>query len=285
MRYTIAQFNLEFPDEDTCLDRVFEERYGDVKDCPYCGVIDTKFYRVRGRKCYACMHCGYQLHPLAETIFHKSSTPLRSWFYAIYLFSVSKNGVAAKELERHLGVTYKTAHRMARQIRSLMSEDAPIGGSDEKVEIDETYIGGKHKKKDGYSKKSVVFGAVERDGRVRATHVKSSGARVLLPKIQQDIAPETTIYSDEWGVYRSLKNMNYSHTSINHSKLEWARDEAHTNTIEGFWSQLKRSISGTYHAVSPKYLQLYVDEFAFRYSHRGVVVYPVLLERASTPLR
>jgi transposase len=120
MRYTHAQFMKDFPNEDVCLDTIFQERYGDVKDCPRCGVIDTKFYRVTGRKCYACMHCSYQLHPLAETIFHKSSTPLKSWFYAIYLFSVSKNGVAAKELERHLGVTYKTAHRMARQIRSLM---------------------------------------------------------------------------------------------------------------------------------------------------------------------
>ena len=146
MRYTVKQFRLDFPSDDACLDTIFENRYGEVKTCPGCGVIGTKFYRVTGRKCYACEWCGYQLHPLAQTIFHKSSTPLTDWFYAIYLFSVSKNGVSAKEIERHLGVTYKTAHRMARQIRSLMSEDGTIGGFDTPVEIDETYIGGRHKK-------------------------------------------------------------------------------------------------------------------------------------------
>lgn len=143
MRYTIKDFNTDFPNDDVCLDTVFQNRYGDVKDCPRCGVVDTKFYRVTGRKCYACMHCSYQLHPLAQTIFHKSETPLKSWFYAIYLFSVSKNGVSAKELERHLGVTYKTAHRMARQIRKLMNQDDTelLSGI---VETDETYIGGRH---------------------------------------------------------------------------------------------------------------------------------------------
>lgn len=126
MRYTVKQFHKDFPSDDVCIDTIFKERYGDVATCPKCGVVGTKFYRVTGRKCYACMHCGYQLHPLAQTIFHKSSTPLTDWFYAMYLFSVSKNGVAANELKRHLGVTYKTAHRMARQIRSLMSQDGAI---------------------------------------------------------------------------------------------------------------------------------------------------------------
>lgn len=281
MRYTKKQFDEQFPDDDACLDRMFKDRYGDVDTCPSCGVIGTKFYRVTGRKCYACEWCGYQLHPLAQTIFHKSSTSLKDWFYAIYLFSVGKNGVSAKEIERHLGVTYKTAHRMAKQIRSLMADESPIGGSGMSVEVDETYIGGRHPKKLGYSKKSVVFGAVERDGRIRAKHVLSSGTRVLIPHINKTVAPETIIYSDEWRAYKRLNKTAYSHTTINHSKLEWARGKAHTNTIEGFWSQLKRSISGTYHAVSPKYLQLYVDEFAFRYSYRDVAVYPVLLERAS----
>ena len=166
MRYTHAQFMKDFPNEDVCLDTIFQERYGDVKDCPRCGVIDTKFYRVSGRKCYACMHCSYQLHPLAETIFHKSSTPLKSWFYAIYLFSVSKNGVAAKELERHLGVTYKTAHRMARQIRSLMGQDGQIGGFGSIVEADETYHGGVRKKSAGPRHKTPILGVVERSGEV-----------------------------------------------------------------------------------------------------------------------
>jgi len=282
MRYTVKQFQADYPNDDVCLDTIFQNRYGDVKDCPKCGVVDTKFYRVKARKCYACMHCGYQLHPLAQTIFHKSETPLTSWFYAIYLFSVSKNGVAAKELERHLGVTYKTAHRMARQIRKLMEDDSDILGPD--VEVDETYIGGVRKLKHGkFDNKSVVFGMVERDGQARTFHVKSSGARVLLPVIIRDVAPNATIYSDEWNSYKSLPRYGYTHTTVNHSKLEYVRGIAHTNTIEGYWSQLKRSIDGTYHSVSPKYLQTYLNEFSFRYNLRGVAVYPVLLGQASKP--
>lgn len=279
MRYTIQQFRKDFPSDDVCLDTIFQNRYGDVKDCSSCGVMDTTFHRVTGRKCYACAHCGYQLHPLAETIFHKSSTALTVWFEAIYMFSVSKNGVAAKELERYFGVTYKTAHRMARQIRSLMSKDGSIGGFGTPVEIDETYIGGKHTRKVGYSKKSAVFGAVERGGEVRAKHVKSTGARVLIPEVLGTVALGTTIHSDEWGAYKSLPKLGYSHTTVNHSTLEYVRGDAYTNTIEGFWGQMKRSLDGTYHSVSPKYLQLYVDEFVFRYNLRGAVVYPALLER------
>lgn len=195
MRYTVAQFRKDFPNDDICLDTVFQNRYSGVTTCPKCAVKDTKFYRVKGRKCYACMHCGYQLHPLAQTIFHKSETPLTSWFYAIYLFSVGKNGVSAKELERHLGVTYKTAHRMARQIRKLMAEGGnPLSGE---VEIDETYIGGRRKLKRKFDNKSVVFGVVERNGRAKATHVKTNGSRALLPVIVKDIEQGSHIHSDE----------------------------------------------------------------------------------------
>lgn len=278
MRYTHAQFMKDYPDEDTCLDTIFQERYGDVKDCPSCGVINTKFFRVRGRKCYACMHCGYQLHPLAETIFHKSSTPLRSWFYAIYLFSVSKNGVAAKELERHLGVTYKTAHRMARQIRSLMDDtNGKIGGN---VEADETYIGGKASLKAKYENKTPVLGVVERGGEVRALAVTGASASTALPFLRSSVEENSAIITDDSRIYNRLKR-EFPHQSVNHSNKEYVRGIIHTNTIEGFWGQMKRSIDGTYHCVSPKYLQLYVNEFVFRYNLRGEVVYPVLLKLAS----
>lgn len=281
MRYTVKQFREDFPDDDTCLQTIFENRYGDLKHCPKCAVVKPKFYKVTGRKCYACKDCGYQLHPLAQTIFHKSETPLTSWFYAIYLFSVSKNGVAAKELERHLGVTYKTALRMAHQIRKLMADGGdPLTGE---IEIDETYIGGRRKLAQKFKNKSVVFGMVERNGSVKSNHVKSNGSRVLLPVIVQGIAPASSIHSDEYRAYKVLPKYGYSHTTVNHSRLEYVRGTAHTNTIEGYWSQLKRSIDGTYHSVSPKYLQQYLDEFSFRYNLRDVAVYPVLLEQASKP--
>ena len=273
-RYTFKDFQLEYPDDAACLRSVLENRYGDT--CPKCGTIGTKFYPITGRKGFACSSCRGHIYPLAGTIFHKSETSLWSWFYAIYMLSVSKNGVSAKELERALGVTYKTAWRMARQIRLLMSEDGTLDGD---VEVDETYIGGRHKRSMKHSKKESVFGAVERGGNAKITHVKSTGARVLLPQIHKDIEPGSNIFSDEWGAYRKLSYYGYSHTTVNHSELEWVRGHAYTNTIEGFWSQLKRSLDGTYHAVSPKHLQLYLNEFAFRYNHRSVAIFPYLLER------
>jgi len=281
MRYTVKQFNKDFPTDDICLDTIFENRYGDVKDCPKCAVVNTKFYRVKGRKCYACMHCGYQLHPLAQTIFHKSETPLTSWFYAIYLFSVAKNGVAAKELERHLGVTYKTAHRMARQIRLLMQQDGDMLSG--VVEADETYIGGTRKKwqqQSQWDNKTAVIGIVEKTGSARAFVAKHANATNTIPFLKANIAPGSTIHTDDSKIYTRVKR-DFDHAFVNHSKYEYVKAGVSTNTIEGFWGQLKRSIDGTYHSVSPKYLQTYVNEFVFRYNFRDVAVYPVLLEQAS----
>lgn len=172
MKLTIKQFNDTFPNDDVCLQFIFEKRYGSLKACPKCGVAEPSYYRVRGRKCYECQDCGHQIHPLANSIFHKSNTPLKSWFYAIYLFSASKNGVSAKELERHLGVTYKTAWRIAKQIRLLMEQDDEILTGD--VETDETYIGGRRKLAQKFDNKSIVHGVVERNGRAKITHVKSA---------------------------------------------------------------------------------------------------------------
>ncbi len=276
MRYTLKDFKEEYPDDDACLRAVLDNRYDST--CPRCGVVDTKFYKITSRKAYACLHCRKHIYPLADTIFRKSETSLWNWFYAIYQFSVSKNGVSAKELERSLGVTYKTAWRMCKQIRLLMEQDKDMLSGD--VEIDETYIGGKHQKKYGYSKKQAVFGAVERNGLAKARHVRSTGVRVLIPEITNTITPNSNVFSDEWGAYKTLAKRGYTHTTVNHSALEYVRGTAYTNTIEGFWSQLKRSIDGTYHAISPKYLQNYVDEFVFRYNYRFMPVAPVLLELA-----
>jgi transposase len=279
MKFTIKQFNERFLDDTTCLDYLFEQAYGDLPACPHCGVINPGYYRVRSRKCYECKDCGNQIHPLASTIFHKSSTPLKDWFYVIFLFSVAKNGVSAKEIERHLGVTYKTAWRMAKQVRLLMLESrSPLSGV---VETDETYIGGRQRGGKGVRDKEVVFGLVERDGNVKAEHVKSAGARVLLPRIRDGVQIGTTIYSDQAQVYKTLHRIGYFHDSVNHSIGEYGRGIVHTNTIEGFWSQLKRSIDGTYHCVSAKYLQLYLNEFVYRYNHRQNPVFPVLIQAAA----
>lgn len=259
MKYSIRQFQQDFPNEDVCLDYIFRKRYPEAQ----------QYYRVKGRKCYADTQ-GKQIHPLKGTIFEKSATPLTLWFYAIFLFSQAKNGVSAKELERQLGVTYKCAWRIANKIRSLM------GGDDDKltgiIEVDEAYIGGKsvngrhlHKT---IADKEVLLGMVEREGSARVKHIISSGARVLIPAIKANVDPTAQIYSDSYGAYNGLDKQGFNHESVNHLQNEWVRNGIHTNTIEGFWSQLKRSINGTYHSVSPKYLQNYADEFAFRYSLR-----------------
>lgn len=284
MKFTVKHFNERFPDDNTCLDYMFEQAYGSLPACIKCGVVDPSYYRVRGRKCYECKDCGNQIHPLGGTIFHKSSTSLRDWFYVIYLFSVSKNGVSAKEVERHLGVTYKTAWRIAKQVRTLMLQGGnPLSGI---VETDETYIGGRRTGKgSGFKDKEVVFGLIERDGNVKAEHVKSAGARVLLPRIHNGVEYGTTIYSDQAQVYKTLHRVGYFHDSVNHSVGEYGRGLVHTNTIEGFWSQLKRSIDGTYHCISAKYLQLYLNEFVYRYNHRKNPVFPVLIASAARRVR
>lgn len=280
MRYTLKDFKTEYPDDKACLLSVLENRYG--KTCPRCGVIGVKFYPIRGRKGFVCSECDKHIYPLADTIFRKSETSLWNWYYAIFQFSVSKNGVSAKELERTLGVTYKTAWRMCKQIRLLMEQDNDKLDGD--VEVDETYIGGRRKLAHKFDNKSIVFGQVERNGRAKIVHVKSAGVRVLIPEIQSGVALTASIYSDEWRSYKRLPKLGYTHTTVNHSALEYVRGSAHTNTIEGFWSQLKRSIDGTYHAVSPKYLQSYLNEFTFRYNLRGVPICPVLLELAAKPV-
>ena len=267
MRYTIRDFKRDFPNDDVCLDYVFGQRYGKEYVCPKCK--KKGFYKVKDRKCYACAWCSHQIHPLADTIFHKSSTKLTDWFFAIFLMSQSKNGVSAKEIERHLGVTYKTAWRIQKHIRSLMKQDNSIFTGT--VEIDETFIGGRRKGKRGRGAagKTIVFGMTEREGGVKARVVKDRKISKVLPIMRKQIKIGTHVMSDEYSGYKSMASYGFKHDVVRHGLREYVRGEVHTNTIEGFWSQMKRSIDGTSHSVSPKHLQSYVDEFAYRYNHRA----------------
>ena len=277
MRYTVNQFNERFPDDNACLNYIFEQSYGSMTACPNCGVTCPGYYRVKSRKCYECKDCGYQLHPLAGTIFHKSSTSLRSWFYIIYLFSVAKNGVSAKEVERHLGVTYKTAWRITKQVRQLMQQSTdPLSGI---AEVDETYIGGKTRLDKKFDNKTAVIGIAEKKkgfGQAKAIVTKQADATVALTFLRSSLALGSVIHSDESIIYDCVKR-TFDHEFVNHSKLEYARAGIHTNTIEGFWGQLKHSIDGTYRCVSPKYLQSYVNKFVYRYNHRQQPVFPILI--------
>lgn len=284
MKFTIKEFNAQYENEDKCLHEIFIKRFGHTKKCPACKKA-TKFHRVSTRKCYVCQFCGYQIHPLADTIFHKSETPLKSWFYAIFLFSNSKNGVSAMELKRQLGVTYKCAWRMAKQIRTLFATNGRK--LSKTVEVDETYIGGKSQGKRGRGAegKTPVFGMVQRGGNIKAQVVLNTKASTLLPLMQESVKIGTRIMSDEYPPYNKVRSMGYFHRRINHGAKQYVRGLTHVNTIEGFWSQLKRSINGTYHAVSSKYLQSYVDEFAWRFDRRNVPMHPFfsMMESAARP--
>jgi hypothetical protein len=282
-QYTLQDLQKDFPNDDVCLETIVQARYGDLKFCPHCGA-ETKFYRLRNKKAYGCKqpHCGFTLSPTANMIFDHSPTPLTKWFYALYLFSVSKNGVSAMELQRHLGVTYKCAWRMCNQIRLLMQQKSnQLSGI---VEIDETYIGGRRKGNEGkFDNKTAVIGMVEKkkgSGQVKAIATKRANATVALPFIRAVAKQGSEIQSDESKIYHRVKR-EYIHRYINHSQEVYSKDGISTNTIEGFWSQMKRSIDETYHCVSPKYLQLYVNEFVYRYNLRQQPIAPNLLELAS----
>lgn len=277
MNYTIKQFKKQFPNDNTCLDYLFNMRYGSPV-CPVCG--KSAFYRVKGRKCYACA-CGYQIHPVAGTIFHKSDTSLTNWFFAVYLMSQSKNGVSAKEIQRYLGTTYKTAWRIGKQIRSLMKQDSEqLGGV---VEIDEAFIGGKRRLARKNDNKTPVVGVIQRGGKIKAKATKDIETHTLLKMLRDNVKFGSRVISDDTNTYKPDKilRLGMFHDKISHSKEKYVRGDIHTNTIEGFWSQLKRSIDGTYHSLSIKHLQSYVDEASFHYNQRlsSASAFEVLLSR------
>ena len=270
--FTVQDFYKRFPDDDACLDHLMKLRYGDELDCPKCGRY-AKFYRIKKMPAYACEWCGHHIHPMAGTFFERSHTPLQKWFYAMYLFTTTRHGVPARELQRQLGVTLKTAWRMGHEIRKHMAKvdgDPPLTGH---VEIDETYIGGRKPKIKGFTGrgakgKTVVMGILERDGEVFTKVVPTAGRKSLIPPIIERLMAGTRISTDEWGAYRILKQLGYDHETVNHSADEWVRGATHVNSIEGFWSQLKRSIRGTHVHVSVKHLPKYLGEFEFRYNMR-----------------
>jgi len=277
--YSLMEFMREFPDDAACLDWLWRNRHspdGEHAHCPKCDA-DRPFKRYatcQQRQSWTCTACGHHLHPTAGTVFHKSSTSLHLWFYAMYLMTSTRCGISAKQLERELGVTYKTAWRVAHLIRhELMDDDAtPLTGF---VEIDETWVGGKeHPGYKGWPKegtaKTPVLGMVERrQGRVKAVVVPNTQAKSLLPRIIERVLPRSVIYTDEWSSYRQLGKRGYFHRRIHHASGVYVSGDIHTNTIEGFWSLVKRGIDGVYHAVSAKHLQGYLNEYAWRYNRRN----------------
>ncbi|MCK4706383.1 MAG: IS1595 family transposase, partial [Gammaproteobacteria bacterium] len=221
MTYTVHKFFEQFPDNDSCLEHLMKTRYGTSLDCPHCGK-HSKFSKHSKRPVYQCQWCSHQISPMAGTPFAKSRTDLTKWFYAMYLFTTTRHGVSAKELQRQLGVTYKCAWRMGHEIRKYMSNVDGDDGLSGHVEVDETYIGGRTTIKGRMTRasviknKTVVFGMVERGGDVMTRVIDKATKASLLPPIMRYIETGSTISSDELPAYKITGRLGFTHGYVTH---------------------------------------------------------------------
>ena len=269
-KYSTKDFDRDFPNDDACLEWLKNNRWPDGIYCKKCDKV-TKHYRIKRRPVYSCGFCGNHVNPMADTIFEGTKFDhLRLWFKAIAYMAVTRCGISSRQLSRDLGVTVKTGYRMFCQIRTTLGDNntTPLNGE---VEVDETYIGGKKRGKRGRGAegKTVILGMVERKGRIHAEIIPNVKAKTLIPMIEATISKDAQVYTDDLPSYASLSKRGYAHGIVAHSRKLYVTGKGiHTNRIEGFWSQLKRSIDGTYHHVTAEHLAEYVDEYSFRYNHR-----------------
>jgi transposase-like protein/predicted RNA-binding Zn-ribbon protein involved in translation (DUF1610 family) len=268
--FSVQDFLARFSTDDACLDHLMETRYGNELDCPKCGK-HGKFCRIKSIPAYGCAWCGHHIHPMAGTPFENSRTPLQKWFYAMYLFTTSRHGVPAKELQRQLSVTYKCAWRMGHEIRKYMAKvdgNTPLSGN---VEADETYVGGKTKggkRGRGAPNKTIVFGMLQREGDVMTKVVPNVKKATLHPIIAENVAAGSVIHTDELRSYNGLESRGFEHSTVNHGAGKYVSGASHVNSMESFWSRLKLSIRGTHTHVSGKHLDKYAAEFEFRFNMR-----------------
>jgi hypothetical protein len=266
----LVEFLKKYKDDDACLAHLKNILYPDGIFCKKCSAV-TNFTKITGRPVYQCS-CGYQVSPLAGTVFEKTTTPLQYWFYALWLMTATRGGISAKQLQRELKVTYKCAWRMMKQIRILMGkrDGRKLKGV---VEVDESFFGG-----DGHNRKyvphfnekpkDIIMGMVERDGQVVMKKINTTGQRALMEQIQRHIDPSAKIMHDEFISYKNLHKFGYDHDAVNHGKTFVKNKVVHTENIEGLWGRIKPGIKGVYRKVSSKYIESYMDEYCFRYNNR-----------------
>jgi transposase-like protein len=291
-RYSLREFLAEFPDDEACLQYLWRERHspdGAHAHCPKCD-REREFKRYatkQQRQSWTCLGCGHHVHPTAGTIFAKSSRPLTDWFYVMFLVSSSRCGVAAKQVERELGCNYKTAWRMLNKVRNeLMQQNSDaLGGEGVEVEADEMFHGGRIRESERRKRiaagippsgpatkpRPVVFAAVERGGRVRASVVgMSRSAKTVRDTLCEFVLPDSMVFTDDWSGYDPLtKTGRYTHRRIRHSERVYVSGEVHTQTIEGFFGHFKTDVRGTHHAISRRWLDSYLNEWVWKWNHRN----------------
>ena len=266
-----------FHDKDKARSYLENLRWPTGPACPHCGGVE-KIYTITGEKVrhgvYKCGDCRKQFTVTVGTLFHGSKIPLNKWLLAVHLMCSSKKGISSHQLHRMLGITYKSAWFMTHRIREAMRDPVfsdKMGGGGSVVEADETFWGNQGKNEKGargYKHKEKIFSLVERDGRVRSFHVPRVNAKTLRPIMQEQIAKDTHIITDEAKAYNQAAKGFASHESVNHGAKEYVRGQIHTNTIESYFAIVKRGLTGTFHHVSPQHLKRYLSEFDFRYSNR-----------------
>lgn len=277
---TAAQFDKLFPDEAACAAYLVARRWPEGVCCPRCG--NPAVYDLPSRQwhwqCEKCAPNGYRFSHLVGTIFENTNKPLKDWFRVIHLMLTSKKGMSALQIYRFLGFgSYKTAWMMCHKIRTALVED--IGQLAGVVEVDETFVGGKaknwHKDKrgdgtngTGGAGKAIVVGAVRRKGNVIARVIDNVRTETLTEFVREAVSNKVSLLcTDQWAGYNGL-NKEHPHATVDHARGQYVVGAVHTQTIEGFWSLVKRGMIGTFHKVSRKYLPLYVAEFQFRYNNR-----------------
>lgn len=262
-----------FPDEQTCIDHLELIRWNGNVVSPFDAT--SKVYKCKGNK-YQCKNTGKYFNVKTDTLFDNTKMPLQKWFLAIWIVTSHKKGISSLQLGRDLDITQKSAWFMLQRIRKCfgIENDNEL---DNEVEVDETFVGGKETNKHANKKsenpmsgsKATVIGMVERGGKVNAKKVEDRSAKTLTKEVVAVVKQTASLYTDEWVGYNKLQRV-YDHSVVKHNAFEYVNGRIHTNTIEGFWSLLKRGIVGIYHFTSKKHLQAYVDEFVFRYNTREI---------------
>ena len=271
----LIELHKYFNDENVCWDYLENLRWNNKIVCPFCK--GEKHYKLKNSRTYKCSQCKKKFNAKVGTIFENTKIPLSKWFVSIYLATSHKKGISSLQLSKDISVTQKTAWFILHRIREMLKAKAPYM-LNSMVEVDETFIGGKEGYKHlskrqkivGYVNKTMVFAILQRQGNVWTKIVEGVSGDMLKQIIRKHIDKSSTIVSDGFGAYAGLHKEYKKHQIVNHEKNQWVKGELHTNTIEGFFSQLKRGIYGIYHHTSPKHLQRYCDEFAFRYNTRKI---------------